>query len=302
MGPTAAGKTELAVEIAVRFPVDIISVDAGQVYQGMDIGTAKPSEATLQDTPHKLVDICSPWTRYSAGQFRRDALDAIEQTFNSGRIPLLVGGSSFYFRALEMGLSDLPAHTEKIGQALIEEAEADGWPHMFNKLTEIDPKSARQISPNDTQRILRLLEIHAAEKKPPSEAKLTRLAEPLPFGVVKLALVRADRDTQNHMISRRFHAMLERGLLQEADRLFRSPQFDATLPSMRCVGYQQIWEYLSGKISCQSMIESAIRETCGIAKRQLTWIRNQAGVIWATADDASPADSATRLVRSLLSS
>ena len=301
MGPTATGKTELALEIASRFPVDIISVDAGQVYRGMDIGTAKPSRAVLQSVPHKLVDICSPWERYSAGQFRRDALDAIEQTTNTGRIPFLVGGTSFYFRALELGLSDLPSHTDNIGHALIEEAEASGWPHMSRKLMKIDPKAAKEISPNDTQRILRLLEIYAAEMKPPSEIKQTRLAEPLPFGRVKLAVVRADRDLQNCTIKRRFHKMLDCGLIQEAEQLFESPQFDTSLPSMRCVGYQQIWDYLAGKANYQSMVDRAIQETCGIAKRQLTWIRNQAGVIWTIVGDTSPADSVSRLMHSVLS-
>lgn len=301
MGPTAAGKTALAVEIASRFPADIISVDAGQVYRGMDIGTAKPSQEVLENVPHKLIDICSPWERYSAGQFRRDALSAIDQAIDAGRIPLLVGGTSFYFKALEEGLSDLPSHTQDIGQALIEEAETSGWSHMYMKLKEIDPESARQVSPNDTQRILRLLEIYAAEGKPPSEIKQDRFAEPLPFGVVKLAVVRADRALQNQMIKQRFLEMLECGLLQEAEEFYESPQFDTTLPSMRCVGYQQVWAYFSGNLDYQSMVDTAIHETCGIAKRQLTWIRNQAGVIWTMVGDTSPIDNVSRVMHSILS-
>ncbi len=300
MGPTATGKTELAMQLAARFPVDVISVDAGQVYREMNIGTAKPSRAVLQRVPHKLIDILSPWERYSAGRFRNDALVEIKLSLGCGRVPLLVGGTSFYFWALEEGLSDLPPRSDEISQALLEEAEAHGWPHLHQKLMKLDAVAAQQVSPNDSQRILRLLEVCVSQGRPASEIKHSNTAEPLPYQLVKLAVARADRNLQNQVIKQRFLAMLDAGLMAEAQRLYCSTEFDPSLPSMRSVGYQQAWQYFRGELNYEQMVTEAIRETCSIAKRQLTWIRNQAGVIWNVYGDHSSASRMAQLFNSIL--
>ncbi len=301
MGPTAAGKTQIAVEIAERFPVDVISVDSGQVYKGMDIGTAKPTQDIIERVPHKLIDICSPWQSYSAGQFRRDALIEIEKSVDNGRIPLLAGGTSFYFRALEHGLSDLPQRSEEISQSLMAEADEEGWRHLYERLMAIDPESAREISPNDSQRILRLLELYRSAGESPSQIRQSHPAEPFPYRIVKIAVVRPDREEQNRLIRQRFNKMLEEGFLEEAEGLYKSNQFDLSLPSMRCVGYQQAFRFLMGQCDYEEMVEDAVRETCGIAKRQLTWIRNQAGVIWMIYGKKAPVDNIVKIMSSVLS-
>ncbi|MXW47354.1 MAG: tRNA (adenosine(37)-N6)-dimethylallyltransferase MiaA [Gammaproteobacteria bacterium] len=300
MGPTATGKTQLAVEIADRFPIDVISVDSGQVYQGMDIGTAKPTCEILDRVPHKLINICSPWERYSAGQFRRDAIAEIEKSIEIGRIPFLVGGTSFYFRALEFGLSDLPKRSDEISRQLLAEADEKGWAHLHQKLMEFDPESGCEVQLNDSQRILRLLEVYLASGVRPSEMKQANRAEPLPYPIVKMAITRSDREVQNQKISQRFFQMLDDGFLIEAQRLYRSDQFNRSLPSMRCVGYQQMWQYLSGEYSYEQMAEAAISETCGIAKRQLTWIRNQSGVTWLNCDDDNRSSRILKFIAAVL--
>ncbi len=302
MGPTATGKTQLTVELAEWFPVDVISVDAGQIYRGMDIGTAKPSSDILERVPHRLIDICSPWARYSAGQFRRDALVEIKRSMQLGRIPLLVGGTAFYFRALESGLSRLPERSEKISQELSAEAAANGWSSLYDKLREIDAESAHQISPNDHQRIIRLLEMYHLSGLPPSQIRRHHPAEPPAFRIIKLAIARSDRDVHHEQIRQRFFQMLDRGFLAEAERLFRSKPFDASLPAMRCVGYQQAYRYFAGQIDHQQMVQEVIRDTRGIAKRQLTWIRNQAGVIWSMYRSALPTVALVRLMNAMLAS
>ncbi len=300
MGPTATGKTQLTLEIAQRFPIEVISVDAGQVYREMDIGTAKPSREVTDRVPHQLIDIRSPWEHYSAGQFRKDALVEIENALRLKRIPFLVGGTSFYFRALEHGLSELPQRTEEIRRSLTAQAKIKGWPHLHRQLMQMDEDSARQVSPNDSQRILRLLEMCMTQTRLPSEIKRSKASKPLPYRLVKLAVARADRDSQNQMIRQRFLEMLDDGLLTEAEKLYQSEYFDLSLPSMRSVGYRQMWQYFQGTLNYQQMVSQAVRETCGIAKRQLTWIRNQAGVIWTLYGDQSRIDSIAQVIKSML--
>ncbi len=301
MGPTATGKTRLAVEIADQFPIDVISVDSGQVYQGMDIGTAKPTCEILEGVPHKLINICSPWERYSAGQFRRDAIAEIEKSIEIGRIPFLVGGTSFYFRALEFGLSDLPKRSNEISRELLVEADTKGWAHLHQKLMEFDPDSAREVQLNDSQRVLRLLEMYLVSGIRPSEMKQTNRAEPLPYRIVKIAISRSSREVQNEQIRQRFVQMLEDGFLLEAERLYQSDHFKKSLPSMRCVGYQQMWQYLSGEFNYEQMAKETVRETCGIAKRQLTWIRNQSGVTWSNCDDDNHISRVMKFINAVLS-
>ena len=301
MGPTATGKTDLALALAEQFPIDLISVDAGQVYREMDIGTAKPAREILKRVPHQLIDISSPWEVYSAGRFRTDARAAIEQSLSRQRIPFLVGGTAFYFKSLEEGLSDLPPRTTEVSKALIEEAKERGWPHLYQRLQALDPKSAREVSPNDSHRILRLFEVCLSEGHRASDLKRNNLTDPLPYRIVKLAVVRVDREAQNQLIRERFLQMLDDGLLSEAKRLYQAPQFDASLPSMRCVGYQQAWQYFEGALDYDQMVAEAVRETCSIAKRQMTWIRNQAGVTWVPFEGCASVSNVARLVASLLS-
>ncbi len=296
MGPTASGKTQLAVELATRLPVDVLSVDAGQVYRGMDIGTAKPTPEILARVPHRLIDICTPWEHYSAGQFRRDALVEINSSIKRGRIPLLVGGTSFYFHTLETGLSVLPPRSETVSQRLKTEAEAKGWSHLYKKLLEVDEYSARQISPNDRQRLLRLLEIYLITGQRPSIVKQQSSTENLPYKIIKIAVAVADREGHNDGIQQRFGEMLERGFLQEAEALYQADQFDQSLPAMRCVGYQQAWQYFEGQINYEQMVQDSIRETVKIAKRQLTWVRNQGGVIWSIFQNGIPIADVTKVI------
>ena len=300
LGPTAAGKTSLAVELASQFPFEVISVDAAQVYRGMNIGTAKPSARVLERVPHRLIDICDPWERYSAGRFRSDALKEIRRIFLSGRIPLLVGGAMFYFRALERGLSDLPVSSKAFSTQLRQRAAVEGWPTLHQELMSIDPKSGRKVSPNDSQRIGRLLEMYYSAGRVPSRMMQDNGAKPFPFKIVKIAIVRSDRQSQKAVIEQRFHEMLDQGFVQEAEKLFTSSQFDITLPAMRSVGYKQIWQYLLDNVGYEEMVESAVRATCGVAKRQLTWIRNSSGVIWTVGDSSKSKDRVHRLLECIL--
>ena len=299
-GPTATGKTRLAVEIAAQFQVEVISVDSGQVYQGMDIGTAKPPRAVLAKVPHKLIDICTPWERYSAGRFCRDALAAIADSIAAGKIPLLVGGSSFYFGALEYGLSQLPEQAHDCDHDWLAQADAFGWPFLHAKLMQFDAQSASQISPNDSQRILRLLRMYSETGVPPSELQRDSPPQEFPHPIVKIALVHSSRTEHRQSIGTRYHQMLSAGLLNEARRLYDSPQFDPSLPSMRCVGYKQAWQYFAGDVDYDEMVRMAIAETCSIAKRQLTWIRNQSAMIWLDAADSSPITKVAPLISSLV--
>ena len=296
MGPTAVGKTALAVELASRLPVEVISVDAAQVYRGMDIGTSKPTADILDCVPHRLIDICSPWERYSAGRFRTDALSEIYNILQSGRVPLLVGGTMFYFKALADGLSELPPASKQIADELERVAIQKGWSHLHKELAMIDPDAAERISPNDAQRIQRLLQIYRIRDVPPSQIMYNNRPGPLPFQILKVALVRSDRRCLRKQIRHRFHDMLDRGFMREAETLFNSPKFDHSLPAMRCVGYRQAWQYLDGQISRDEMVDITVTATCNLAKRQLTWIRSTSDVMWIAGDLTKPKD----IVRSLI--
>ncbi len=286
MGTTAAGKTDVAVELASQYDFDIVSVDAAQVYRGMNIGTAKPDQETLNSVPHRLVDICDPSERYSAGKFRRDALQEIDRSFSCGRIPLLVGGTMFYFRALEEGLSDLPGTFSEIGMSIQARAASEGWPKLHAELKVVDPESAKRISPNDAQRIQRLLELYYSAGAPPSQQMRRSRRIPIPYKILKIAITVSSRELLKSRIENRFNQMLESGFVDEARSLFERPDLDASTPSMKTVGYQQAWQYFEGKIDFQTMIKSTIQATNALAKRQLTWIRNSKGVVWVNNDSA----------------
>lgn len=282
MGPTATGKTDLAAELSERFPMELVSVDAAQVYRGMDIGTAKPDTAFLRRYPHHLIDIRDPRDTYSAADFVVDARDLIRDIHRRGRIPLLVGGTMFYFRALESGLSPLPAADADVRRELEREMAARGVVAMHHRLVEIDPATASRIEPHDTQRVQRALEIHRLTGRPPADAmaRVAGLGHPL----IKLTLFLGDRQVLHRRIESRFSRMLEDGLVAEVEALAARLADADTAPAMRIVGYRQVHEMLRGNCDRDAMAASATAATRQLAKRQLTWLRQQRGLTWVPCD------------------
>ena len=287
MGPTASGKTDLAIELARVLPCELVSVDSALVYRGMDIGTAKPSPELLQAFPHRLVDICEPSHAYSAAEFRGDALQAMAEISGRGKIPLLVGGTMLYFKALLDGLADMPAADPQVRAELEAQAAAEGLQTLHRQLAEVDPESAARIHPTDPQRLIRALEVYRV-----SGLSMTRLRERqaeqdragggsavrLPYTVAQLAIAPARRQILHERIARRFLTMIEQGLIAEVEGLRGRPDLHAQLPSMRSVGYRQVWEYLDGQSSREQMIERGIIATRQLAKRQCTWLRSWSGL------------------------
>ena len=284
MGPTASGKTDLAVELAQSFPLDIVSVDSALVYRGLDIGSAKPDKALLRQAPHRLIDICDPAEPYSAARFREDALREMAAIGAAGRIPLLVGGTMLYFRALESGLAELPAADPAVRRTLAEELEAHGLAALHARLSDVDPASAARIHPNDPQRILRALEVFQLTGKPLSDWHRSGTATDFPYRVLKLVLATADREQLRERIARRFHAMLAAGLEDEVRALLECG-LSPDLPSMRAVGYRQVAEYLRGGSDRDAMIRKAIYATRQLAKRQMTWLRREQDAVWLQSGD-----------------
>ena len=285
MGPTASGKTAMAVELVKRFPLEIISVDSALVYRGMDIGTARPDAEVLDVAPHRLIDIRDPSEAYSAAEFREDALQAMVDITAQGRIPLLVGGTFLYFRALQHGLSDMPAADPEIRARLEAEAQRDGWESLHTRLAGIDPIAAARIHATDPQRIQRALEVHEISGLPISEFHAQGRSSDLPYRLLKLALVPDDRTLLHQRIESRFRSMLAAGLVDEVRRLYDRGDLTAELPAMRAVGYRQVWSYLAGKIGYDEMVEQAIVATRQYAKRQLTWLRGEEGMLSYISED-----------------
>lgn len=272
MGPTAAGKTALAMALRARLPVEIISVDAAQVYRGLDIGTAKPTLEERVRCPHRLIDIRDPSEIYSAADFCADALQAMQEITDAGRIPLLVGGTMFYFRALEQGLPQLPSADPALRVSLQHEMDQLGQTALHARLAALDPARAARIHPNDPQRIVRALEIIALTGHTASSYGMQG-ASPLPYRVVKLALYPENRAWLHQRIEERFQSMLAHGFLDEAETLFARTELMPTLPSLRTVGYRQAGLYLSKSVNYNQMVEMGIMATRQLAKRQLTWLR-----------------------------
>ena len=285
MGPTGAGKTALAFRLFEQLPVDIVSVDAAQVYRGLDIGTAKPTPAELARVPHRLIDIRDPADPYSAAQFCEDALREMAQIAAHGRIPLLVGGTMFYFRALERGLSALPTADTAVRARLSAEAAQIGWPALHARLAARDPAGALRIEPNDAQRIQRALEIIELTGATPSELNRAERAYVFPYRAVKLALAPQARSVLHERIAARFRDMLARGLIAEVELLQRRGDLTLELPAVRTVGYRQVWQYLTGLLNYNEMSERAIFATRQLAKRQLTWLRHDPTVVWFDSTD-----------------
>lgn len=280
MGPTASGKTALAVELVRRLPFEIISVDSAQVYREMDIGTAKPDAKTRRHAPHRLVDILDPAETYSAGQFRADALREIAAIQAAGRVPLLVGGTMLYFRALEQGLAELPAADPMVRARLAAEWAEQGGAALHARLARLDPAAAARIHPHDAQRIQRALEVYELAGRPLTELCAHPRTELLPFRIVRLIVAPADRAVLHARIESRFRMMLEQGFVAEVERLRARGDLNPELPSMRAVGYRQAWAYLDGALDYPAMVECGIAATRQFAKRQLTWLRTESRAAW----------------------
>lgn len=308
MGPTAAGKTDLALELARVLPCDLISVDSALVYKGMDIGTAKPDKAVLAEFPHALIDILDPAQSYSAADFRADALAAMAQSTARGRIPLLVGGTMLYYKALLEGLADMPSADPAVRTELEARAVVEGWDALHRELAEVDPESAARIHPNDPQRLVRAMEVYRVSGLSMSEHRRRQQAGnpdsdtlgsgQLPYTVAQLAIAPAERQVLHSRIAQRFHAMLEQGFIEEVEALRKRSDLHAGLPSIRAVGYRQVWEYLDGGLSRAQMVERGIIATRQLAKRQFTWLRGWSDLQWL---DSLACDNLSRALKYLAS-
>lgn len=290
MGPTAAGKTDLALELARVLPCELISVDSALIYRGMDIGTAKPDKAVLAEFPHRLVDIRDPAESYSAAEFRADALAAMAEISGRGRIPLLVGGTMLYYKALLEGLADMPAADPQLRAELEARAQVEGWQALHDELRAVDPESAARIHPNDPQRLVRALEVYRVSGQSMTAHRLRQAAEntagrasaggQFPYTVAQLAIAPAQRQLLHERIAQRFRLMLEQGLVEEVEGLRQRSDLHVGLPSIRAVGYRQVWDYLEGNLSRAQMEEAGIIATRQLAKRQFTWLRGWDDVQW----------------------
>ena len=280
MGPTASGKTTLAIEMRKRYPVDIISVDSALVYRGMEVGTAKPDAGTLRQAPHALIDIRDPVDSYSVAEFRTDALEEMSKITSQGRVPLLVGGTMLYFKALSQGLARLPAANPAIREAIVEQARETGWQAMHAQLAASDPEIAGRIHPNDSQRISRALEVIELSGRKMSELQQEQEGQALDYRVLKIIACPQPRATLHQRIEMRFRQMLEEGFLGEMETLRKRGDLTREMPSMRCVGYRQAWSFLEGEDSFDEMCLKAVAATRQLAKRQLTWLRQETGALW----------------------
>jgi tRNA dimethylallyltransferase len=290
MGPTAAGKTDLAIELTKVLPCELISVDSALVYRGMDIGTAKPSKALLDAYPHRLIDILDPSQSYSAADFRTDALQAMAEITARGKIPLLVGGTMLYFKALLEGLADMPAADAEVRAQIEAQAASQGWQALHDELASIDPVSAARIHPNDPQRLVRALEVfrvsgmsmtaHREQQSAQSAQASASGRHQLPYTVANLAIAPTDRKVLHDRIAVRFRQMLDEGFVEEVVALRSRGDLHSNLPSIRAVGYRQVWDHLDGRLTRDEMQERGIIATRQLAKRQFTWLRSWQDLHW----------------------
>jgi tRNA dimethylallyltransferase len=300
MGPTASGKTDLALALVQRLPLEIISVDSALVYRGMDIGTAKPDAELLRQAPHRLIDIRDPVQSYSAAEFRQDALREMADITRLGRVPLLVGGTMLYFRALEQGLSDLPKADPAVRARLEQELVTQGLGRLHRRLQECDPVAAERIHANDPQRTLRALEVIELTGRPLSELQAQDVGEPMPYRVLKLVRAPRERAVLHQRIEARFIHMLDAGFEQEVRALLARGDLSPELPAMRSVGYRQMLNYLLGACSREEMVERAIIATRQLAKRQFTWLRADPHCHWLD-EEEDLLQQAVSLIQALVS-
>ncbi len=289
MGPTAIGKSTLALQLAEQYPVKIINVDSALIYRGMDIGTAKPSLETIKQYPHYLIDIRDPYESYSAAQFALDASQLIHESWRANQIPLLVGGTMLYFKALYQGMANLPAADAKVRAMIEEKAKKIGWDKMHEKLQAIDPIAAKKIHPNDPQRLQRALEVYHLTGESISTAWEKNKTVLNDYQSLNIALIPLSRDALAQRITIRFHDMLHSGFIDEVEKLYQRRDLHVNLPSMRAVGYRQVWQYLSGEYNYDTMVNKAIIATRQLAKRQLTWLKR-----WPNLSTFDPFDDHAR--------
>ena len=298
LGPTASGKSALAVRAAERLPVEIVSMDSALVYRGMDIGTAKPGAALRARVPHHLIDLIDPDQAYSAGRWREDAIRTVGEILERKGVPLLVGGTMLYYRALVSGLDELPSADAELRARIDADAARRGWPALHEELRQADPASAARIAPNDSQRIQRALEVWRLTGKPLS-ALHGQGAPGLPFDVIGVALV-PERALLHERIERRFGAMLRLGLVEEVRALREKHRLSPSMPSMRAVGYRQVWEYLDGRFDRAALMDKGVAATRQLAKRQLTWLRSFPGIVRLDGEKPDPVAALQRLLYSFL--
>ena len=296
MGPTASGKTALAMQLYDELPCEIVSVDSAMIYKGMDIGTAKPDAETLRQYPHRLIDLCDPAEAYSAAEFRRDALNEISEIRNSGKIPLLTGGTMMYFNALKKGLAQLPEADPEVRQRLLDEANAMGWPHMHAKLAKVDPESAQRLNPNDSQRLQRALEVYEVSGRTMTDLWAEQEQQKPEFPIISMAVMPNDRAELHQRIEQRFDIMLEQGFVDEVRALWDRGDLNLQMPSVRCVGYRQVWEYFSDTWDYETMRFKGIVATRQLAKRQVTWLRSWEKLAWMDTHDPKLLSNALKLV------
>ena len=278
MGPTASGKTGLAIKLKEHFPIELISVDSALVYKGMDIGTAKPTAAELAKAPHRLISFLDPSEPYSASDFRTDALREMQAITAAGKVPVLVGGTMLYYRALENGLAVLPEANPEMRLKLSQQAQTIGWDGMHQRLAEVDPAAAARIHPNDQQRIQRALEVYELTGKALTQHQQEAKATAFPYRLMKIALIPENRDWIRSLAKTRFQKMLQDGFIDEVKALHARGDLHADLPAIRAVGYRQVWDYLEGKLDEEEMQERAIIATRQLAKRQMTWLRSEPNI------------------------
>ena len=290
MGPTASGKTDLAIALRKHLPVDLISVDSAQVYRQLDIGSAKPDATTLTDHPHRLIDIRDPAEAYSVAEFLKDATEQMAEITAAGRIPLLVGGSMLYFKILLEGLSDLPEANQGVRDQIQQRADEFGWPSLYDELKQIDPQTAAKIHPNHSQRIQRALEVHQLTGMSMSHLQAAASNNGVLdyYSVVQFSLTFDDRALLHRRIEQRFEQMMSSGLLAEVVGLYEREDLNTDLPSMRAAGYQQIWQHLDGQCTLEEAVERSIVASRQLAKRQITWLRN-----WPNAHEIQVDDGQT---------
>lgn len=301
LGPTASGKTALAMQLADRFPVELISLDSAQVFRDMNIGTAKPDAETLAKYPHHLIDLISPEESYSAARFCEDALRVMGEITARGKVPLIVGGTMLYYKALTEGLADMPKADAAIRAQIDAEAALHGWPHMHMELAKLDPDSAARLKPNDAQRIQRALEVVRLTGRTMADIYASQEKTPLPYRRLSIALMPTDRAWLHERIALRFDLMLAQGLVEETRALRAHYQLRADLPSMRCVGYRQTWEMLEGEIPPQELRDRGIFATRQFAKRQITWLNSLPNLALFDCTQAALAETINRNVTRFLS-
>lgn len=297
MGPTASGKTALAIELVQRFPLEIISVDSAQIYKSMNIGTGKPDAETLQRAPHRLIDFLDPAESYSAARFCEDARRDMAEIRAAGKVPLLVGGTMLYFKALRDGLADMPAADEQVRADILAFANDEGWAAVHAELASVDPKAALRIHPNDPQRLQRALEVFRVSGRSLSDWQALQATEtPGNDSLRFLSIQPVDRSVLHSRIAKRFYQMLDDGLVAEVERLYARDDLRPELPSIRSVGYRQVWQYLSHEIGYDAMVERGIIATRQLAKRQITWLRSWSALHNFDSDDKNLIDGVIKTI------